>query len=231
MIGRDGSVLRLGSVVRVGRVALVGLVTLPCAGCHWLAGNPDATLNGAVVWREDQPVSIMAQADLDRVIWVRVRAGTTAGNTARVLEDRVRRLLREEGWRIDADRAAATVWLDLDIRYWGVNPVRDEAGSTYAKVLRDRRPDLLAEGETARGGRFTARSLITPVESVISSLVANVVEYDFIVDVHVMRTGGEQQESQTLIVWVRQIDLEEQPAAAAVGDRVLEALRAVFQRR
>ncbi len=66
----------------------------------------------------------------------------------------------------------------------------------------------------------------------ISSLVANVVEYDFILDVHLKRKGSEQQqERQTLIVWVRKIDLEEQVAAAAIVDSVLTALREVFQRR
>ena len=97
--------------------------------------------------------------------------------------------------------------------------------------LRDRRPDLLAEGETPRGGRFSARSFLTPAEAVISSIVADVVEYDFIVDLHLKRRGSElQQERQTMIVWVRQIDLEREVATKAVGDRVLEELRSVFRR-
>ncbi len=214
------------------RLVFAGMILVPCAGCHWLAGNPDASLNGAVIWRDAEPSPIESDSDRDRVVWMRVRAGLADGNTVQVLSDRVRQLLREEGWQIDEDRAGASVWLDLDIRYWGKNPVRDEAGSTYAKVLRGRRPDLLAEGETGRGGRFSPRSLLTPAEAVISSLVANVVEYDFIVDVHLKRKGSEQQqEKQTLIVWVRKIELEEQAAAAAIGDSVLTALRAVFQRR
>jgi hypothetical protein len=212
---------------------LSGVLVVSCGGCHWLAGNPDATLNGSVLWFDAEPSPVLSSLELGQTVWVRVRGNDAVGNSVRVLAGRVRQELLQQGWQVTEDRARAAVWLDLDIRYWGLNPARDEAGSTYAKVLRDRRPDLLAEGETARGGRFSPRSILTPAEAIVSSIVANVVEYDLIVDMRVLQRGrrDDTQETQTLVVWVRKIDLEEEEAAIGVGERVLAAIQGVFQRR
>ena len=219
--------------VLVVRWLIAGVFLTSCAGCHWLAGNPDATLNGAVKWLDAKPSPVVGSGELGRTVWIRVRASEDVDNFVPVLAGRVRQELMDEGWQVSEDRDRAAVWLDLDIRYWGQNPARDEAGSTYAKVLRDRRPDLLAEGETARGGRFSPRSLLTPAEAIVSSIVANVVEYDFIGDLHVLQRGSrdDSQERQTLVVWVRKIDLEKEEAAIGAGERVLSAIRDMFHRR
>ncbi len=221
--------------VPAGRIRslIVLAILMPCTGCHWLAGNPDGRLNGSEAWYDAAPAPVTRSSDLGRTVWVRVRASESTRNSARVLAGRVRQELMEQGWQVSEDRERAAVWLDMDIRYWGQNPARDEAGSTYAKLLRDRRPDLLAKGEVARGGRFSGRSFFAPAEAIVSSIVANVVEYDFIADIHLLQRSGRSvsQEKQTLVVWVRKIDLEEEEAAVGAGELVLAAIGGVFQRR
>ena len=50
---------------------------------------------------------------------------------------------------------------------------------------------------------------------------------------HLLQRSGRSvsQEKQTLVVWVRKIDLEEEEAAVGAGELVLAAIGGVFQRR
>lgn len=206
-----------------GRLAAL-ILAVPLTGCHWLSGNPDAVLNHGVFWREtvlSPPVRQTLR------IWVRVGSADPSAGRVPVLATRVRQALMQHGWEVVEDRNRASVLLDLDIRYWGVNPIRDQAKSTYAKVLVGQRPERIGAKETPARGRFSSRSFLTPIIGTISAYTANVVEYNLIVDIHLQQ--NDLEEKRTLVVWVRKIDLEEQEAANEISKRVLEALAEVFQ--
>lgn len=202
----------------------VWMLAVSLTGCHWLAGNPDATLNHGMFWRETVPSPPVRDTPQ---IWVRVGSAEASAGRVRVLSTRVRQALMQHGWEVVEDRSRASVLLDLEIRFWGVNPIRDQAKSTYTKVLAGQRPDRMRAKETPARGRFSGRSLLTPIGATISAYTANVVEYNLIVDIHLKQE--DLQEKRTLVVWVRKIDLEEQEAANEISKRVLEALAIVFQ--
>ena len=232
------------ALTRGFRPALASLSLLGLVGCHWLAGHPDAELNGGFAWHPAPLSPPLAELDPSpsprdaaagvrdpdprRRIWVRVRADEAAGSRVPVLSSRVRHELGELGWLVVEDRSRASVWLDLQVRYWGVNPVGDLGVSAYAKLEDSQRPDLLGVKEEVQRREINPRIILTPSAFVISRMVADVVEFDLIVDTH-LKQGSQLEEKQTLVVWVRRIELGEQEAAIAISDRVLEALRGVFQ--
>ena len=150
----------------------------------------------------------------------------------RQIHDRVRRYLQSRGKldeegeiEAESDDALATCYAASA----GQDRVRGGSGLACAQERRSRQVLTWREWSS----RFSPRSLLTPAEAIVSRIVADVVEYDFIVDVHVLQRNERDvsQEKQTLVVWVRKIDLEEEEAAIGVGERVLAAVREVFQRR
>lgn len=203
---------------------------LSAAGCHWVAGNPDVDLNSDFAWQGGSLPSSVRDQNFVPTVWVRVSSSEPnsagSGNEVGVLSSRVRQAFLADDWQVVDERAQAAVWLDLDIRYWGINPVRDQAASTYDKVVRAQRPQYFGAGESAHPGEYGSRAFLTPVTATISRYSASVVEFDLVLDIHLKR--GAMEGKRTLVVWARRIDLQEQDAALAISERVLEALREVM---
>lgn len=195
------------------RLCLACLALFVSASCETLVGPP--RLRSGLVWR-DAPLPPLS-AEVAPRIWLRVRGAEQARR--RSLRLQLRRMLLEEGWQLLEDRAAAAVWLDVELRFWDENPFRDEGRSIWQHVLLgDRSRDLAALAPAAQDRR-----------GILSGMGSTEREHDVVLDLLLRRPRGEAARS-SLVAWVKRAELDDAEAAQSLAELVREGLRRSFQR-
>ncbi|MCA8954747.1 MAG: hypothetical protein KDC87_01660 [Planctomycetes bacterium] len=200
------------------------------SGCQffgWVVGNRDATLHGGFAWRSPAPSSVVGRGEGVPRVWLRVRGDSVDGARMRVLASRVRGLLVRQGWQVEDDRRVASLWVDLDVRYWGENPALDRGESVFAKLLRAHRPDYRNDDEPTGRPELTERWWLTPGAALLSITFSHSVEHALVVDVRI-RQGEQSDDWAPLVAWARRIDLTAPEAATELTDQLLKAMEKLF---